>query len=445
MQDFTYQRIGRRGVALALGILLAVGLPSVARAGAPDADRIAELQQKLEQSLKLIAELTARVQHLEAGQANVTPPSAAAAPAPAPAADPQRLEAVEAKVAQIESASARRLGDDSGLAMHGFADVGAGSRNPFNDALKGFNIGNLDFYLTPRLGDRTVTLFELVFEASNDGSVSVDLERAQVGYVFGDAATAWVGRFHTPYGYTNTAMHHGAWVNDALRRPSFLQFEDHGGVLPAHTVGVWLTGALHGADGGKVLYDAYVGNGQQIIGGELDMRSGGNDHGKAIFGGRLGYQWTDGAADGLTLGVHAFSAGIDDDALVQNRTRVNMYGGYAVYDTDRWEHIAEFYLFDDEDVSGASGRHRSSAGFVQLGYRAPWGVPYARYERTSFDQSDNYFGAQATGFSYGRGALGVRYDLDLKSALKLELARTHVTDRTISWVDEILAQYAIRF
>ncbi len=442
MRDSTYHRIGLRGAALAFGMSLAIAIVPAAHAGATDADRIAELQQRLDQSLKLIAELTARVQHLEEEHGGVAPPPAAAS---APAADPRRLDAVEAKVAQIEAASARRQGDDTGLAMHGFADVGAGSRNPFNEGREGFNIGNLDFYLTPRLGDRTVTLFELVFEASTEGSVSVDLERAQVGYVFGDGATAWVGRFHTPYGYTNTAMHHGAWVNDALRRPSFLQFEDHGGLLPAHTVGAWLTGALHGADGGKLLYDAYLGNGQQIIDGELDMRSAGSDHGKLIFGGRLGYQWTDGVADGLTVGVHGFSVAIADDAVAQNQTRVNMVGGYAVYDTDRWEHIAEFYRFDDEDLSGSTGRHQSSAGFIQLGYRAPWGVPYLRYERTSFDQDDHYFAAQATGFSYGRSALGVRYDLDAKSALKLEVARTHVTDRTTSWMNEILAQYAIRF
>ena len=444
MHESMVHRIGRQGAALALGFVLTVGMAPVASAGSTDTDRIAELQQRLEQSLKLITELTARVQHLEAGQASAALP-ATGPPAVVPPTDPQRLTTVEAKIAEIESASARRLADDTGLAMHGFADVGAGTHNPFNDALKGFNIGNLDFYLTPRLGDRTVTLFELVFEASTEGEVSVDLERAQVGYVFGDGATAWFGRFHTPYGYTNTSTHHGAWVNDSLRRPSFLQFEDHGGVLPAHTIGAWLTGALHGADGGKLLYDAYAGNGQQIIGGQLDMRSAGNGKGKLIVGGRLGYQWTDGVADGLTVGVHALSAGISDDAPMQNLTQLNMVGGYAVYDTDHWEHIAEYYRFNDEDLSGASGRHQSSAGFVQLGYRATWGVPYARFEHTSFDQSDNYFRAQATGFSYSRGVLGVRYDLDLKSALKLELARTHAPDRAHFWIDEILAQYAIRF
>ena len=143
--------------------------------------------------------------------------------------------------------------------------------------------------------------------------------------------------------------------------------------------------------------------------------------------------------------MHALSSRIADDAVPQNMTLVRMYGGYGVYDTDRWEHIAEVYFFNDGDLDGNTGSHRSKAGFLQLGYRAAWGVPYARYERTSLDQSDNYFSAQASGFSYYRSAIGLRYDIDLKSALKFELAHTNITDRAIDQVTEILAQYAIRF
>jgi len=82
---------------------------------------------------------------------------------------------------------------------------------------------------------------------------------------------------------------------------------------------------------------------------------------------------------------------------------------------------------------------------VQLGYRAGRFTPYARYERGAFQQSDDYFAAQANGSSYYRTALGLRFDVDLVSALKLELAQTHLTDRVLSSYDEALLQYAIRF
>jgi hypothetical protein len=274
--------------------------------------------------------------------------------------------------------------------------------------------------------------------------VSVDLERAQIGYQFSDQATVWVGRYHTPYGYVNTALHHGSWINNSLRRPKFLQFEDNGGIVPAHTVGLWLTGSTH-VGSGKLLYDVYAGNSQEIIKRVLDMRNAGNANGHMGGGARVAYQFSTGAAEGLTLGVHAFTARISDDAVPTNATRVLAYGGYAVYDTDQWENIAEIYLFDDRDINGGSGTHRSNAGFLQLGYRATWGVPYARYERTVLEQSDPYFAALEGGGSYHRIALGARFDIDLKSAIKLELAHTRLTDRSLEQYGEGLVQYAIRF
>ncbi|MBS0389001.1 MAG: hypothetical protein JSR15_11020 [Proteobacteria bacterium] len=423
-------------------IMLAIAvLPAAALGASPQQDAaLAEMQKKLDASLQMIQALTERVRELEAKQAAAT-----AAPAAATAtADNARLESDEQKIEQLEKENASRTGDDTGLPLHGFADVGAGTHNPINPGLKGVYVGNLDFYLAPRLGDHTRALFEMNTEVGPDGTVDVDLERAQIGYQFNDQATVWLGRYHTPYGYVNTALHHGSWINNSLRRPQFLQFEDDGGIMPAHTVGLWLTGWTH-AGGGKLVYDVYAGNSQEIFGGALDMRNAGNSHGNMGGGARVGYQFTSGPAEGLTFGVHAFSARIGDDALPANATRVLSYGGYAVYDTDQWEDIAEIYLFDNRDLNGSSGTHRSNAGFLQLGYRARWGVPYARYERTVLEQSDPYFAALEGGGSYHRVALGARFDLDLKSAIKLELANTQLTDRSLQQYGEGLVQYAIRF
>lgn len=444
MRGKSLNRVGSIVGGVALGVALALA-PLGVHAAETDADKVAALEKKLDESLKRIDALAARVKELEAKQAGAPARVAGAAQPPAaPPAEAARIEAVEQKVAQIETANATRRQDDTGLPLHGFADVGAGNHNPYTPDLKGFNVGNLDFYLTPRLGERALALFELNFEVGTDGAVGVDLERAQIGYQFSDQATVWLGRFHTPYGYMNTALHHGAWISNALRRPKFLAFEDQGGSLPAHTVGAWLSGSEH-AGSGKLLYDFYVGNGQEIEDGTLDMRNAGNDHGSTIFGGRAGYQFGAGVLDGLTVGVHALSSRVEDNGLTPNVTRINVTGGYAVYDTDDWEAITELYLFNNEDLSGGTGHHRSEAGFAQVGYRAAWGVPYLRYERGAFKQADHYFLDQLTGNSYYRGALGVRFDLDVKAALKFEFATTHDTDRMVQEFNEALVQYAIRF
>jgi hypothetical protein len=444
--------------ALALGMVLsAVSAPAMADA-ASDA-KLDQLQQKLEQSVQMIDALNARVKELEAHPAVGT--VAAAAPAPAataPAAtapaeapsDGQRLAVVEQKVAQIESADATRSSDDSGLPMHGFADVGVGNKNPYFANYEGTDIGAFDFYLAPKLGGQVLALAELIFEVGPNGEVGTDLERFQIGYQFNDKATVWVGRFHTPYGYVNTALHHGVWLADALRRPKFANFEDHGGVMPAHTVGVWVTGAQRLTEG-KVLYDVYVGNGQQIQEGIVDMQSGGNEHGAAMAGSRVSYQFS-GGLDGLTVGANGFTDKVNSQQTL-SITRLNMMGAYAVYDTDNWEHIIEAYTFHDTNLNGPAGTNVSNMWFAQFGYRAHWGLPYVRYERANLDQADHYFSEQQFGASYYRSALGVRFDLNDKAAIKFEVAHTRNTDdRPIDIAyglpleyNEVLAQYAIRF
>lgn len=466
----------------ALLLVASLGHSLAAAAADPESAQIAELRKELEQSMQMIRELAQKVHDLEARAAR-QPASAAAAPgtAPATAAAPQtpavpppatppaavaaaapapqppaptdtasRLVQLEQTVAQM-AANAWQRAEDTGMPMHGFADVGVGTHNAEFPQYQGADIAELDFFLTPRLGARTRALFELNFEVGSDGTVGVDLERAQIGYQFSDSATIWLGRFHTPYGFYNTAFHHGQWIAIALRRPRFIEFEDHGGIMPAHTVGLWLTGSERVGDM-KVTYDAYLGNSQRIFNGILDMNNAGVPRGSAIFGGNLGLL-PGGVFDGLKVGVDAFQTRIEDqDAtpaafpqVTPYFTRVKSYGAYAVYDTDRWEDIAELHFFDDTDLTGHTGSHHSDAGFIQMGYRAGRYTPYGRYERGSFQQSDPYFAAQINGNSYDREALGLRFDIDLSSALKIEFAKTSFSDRIIRTWGEALVQYAIRF
>jgi hypothetical protein len=407
-------------------------------------DRVTALEQKLDRSLKLIEQLEARVRELEAERAGTAKLAQPAQPAePAAPQTQQRLDSVEQELTQLADANATRGGGGTGVPLHGFFDVGVGNHTANEPGLQGANIGALDIFLNPQLSEHTRSLFELTFEVDEQGQVEPDLERAQIGYQFSDAATIWIGRFHTPFGYYNTAFHHGQEIATSLRRPRFLLFEDQGGVMPNHTVGAWLTGAERLADG-KVTYDVFVGNGQAISSGEIDPRSGGVDHGGVIYGGNLGYVFGD-VLNGLKVGVSAFRSRISDDEQVGRITQVDNTGVYFAYDTDRFEYLGEYYRFNDRNLTDDSPAHRSNAGFLQLAWRLPLATPYVRYERAVLDQSDNYFSLQDNGMSYYRAALGLRFDLDPASALKLELGRTKNTDRLIDqWTDAML-DYAIRF
>ena len=455
-------KTGSRGTPLirVIVLVLLLGSSLVARA-AEDPDRVGALEKKLDQTLELVRKLSQRVEELETQLANSKQPAGAngqvaatqpQGPKPDDAAvvkekaeTTARIASLEQEVNQMAAAGAARSSEDTGLPMHGFADVGIGNRNAQFPEYKGFDIAELDFFLTPRLGPRTRALFELNFEVGEDGSVGVDLERAHIGYQFSDLATVWLGRFHTPFGYYNTAFHHGQEIATSLRRPRFLEFEDHGGVMPAHTVGAWMTGFQRMGDS-KLTYDLFVGNGQRIVDGTIDMNNPGNIHGNAIYGGNVG--WLPSAAlDGLKVGVSAFSTRIDiQDLIPEHYVRVNNVGAYSVYDTDLWEWLAEWYLFHNQDLTGGTGTHRSDAGFAQLGFRG-WGrfIPYVRYERAALQQSDPYFATQHFGQSYYRDAVGLRFDIDVKSAVKLEFANTQLTDRDRTDFGEALIQFAIRF
>lgn len=428
--------------------LLALALCALsAQAEQPDAVRIRELEKKLEQSIKLIEQLQNRITNLEQKlQSSPEAQQATQAPAP-PAPSEERLQAVEKAVSEIAEGTGKET-VDLGVPVHGFADVGFGkaTRGAGADRANGFTFGALSFYLTPQFTDKTKALLELAFEHdSAEGGIVVDLERAQLGHTFSDLATVWLGRFHTPYGYWNTAFHHGAQIQTALLRPKFLDFEDKGGIVPAHTVGLMLNGQV-GAGGGKVIYNGFMGNGSKIDDEVLDLNFGRDDNNNRALGLNVGYRFGGSLRD-LLVGVHALTEEVDvySGGAQQNRNRLRFLGGYAAFEADQWEAFAEYYGFRNKDLSAGTGTHSSWAGFVQLGYRFGAWLPFVRFEQTSLDQNDNYFAAQASGRSYTRGALGLRFDLNPNAALKFEANRTRQKEVADGDYSEAHIQYSVRF
>lgn len=414
-----------------------------ASAQQPDSERINQLERKLEQSLKVIDQLNQRVQELENGRSPGKPANADAA---APASS-ERLDVVERKLEAMEESAGKSHGD-IGIPVHGFADVGYGkaSVGAGENRANGFAIGTLSFYLTPQFTDRTKALIELAFETdSAEGHIATDVERLQFGYSLNDLATVWLGRFHTPFGYWNTAFHHGAQIQTSVLRPKFIDFEDKGGIIPAHMVGVMASGLVP-AGKGKIVYDAYLGNGSRIVDDALDANIARDDNSNKALGVNLGYRFS-GGLSGLQVGGHIATQQVNSysGSTLLNRTRVNMLGAYAVYESDPWEILSELYSFRNKDLSDNSGNHSSWAGYAQGGYRFGDWLPYGRLEKTSLSKNDNYFLDQANGRSYARYTLGVRYELNELAVLKLEVNRTRQPDQASGDYNEAWFQYAIRF
>ncbi len=406
-------------------------LPIAAHAQQTDAQRIQDLERKLEKSMELIERLNTRVNQLEHEKGATAPAparaSAATAASPTPAAQEARIEALERSVTQMATSMG---GHDEhggtsmmGMPLHGFTDVDyEHSGRPTTDGRKaGFTLGNLDFYLTPSWG-RVKMLGELNFEVNREGGLDTDLERLQLGYATSDALTIWMGRFYTPYGYWNAAFHHGAQMQTSVLRPRFIDFEDKGGIVPAHSVGMWATGHVP-LGPGKLTYDAYFANGSRIVDGTLDFNQFRDDNPNKGVGGNVGYAFfgrARRAAGGAARVARGSGRGTTGETL-QARTRLAFAGGYFYADLHDWEGIGEYYRFNNADLSGGTGTHTSWAGFLQLG-KTLWEswTPYYRWEEGHFDQTDPYFAAQNNGNSYKRQVVGVRYTLNPNSVLKIE-------------------------
>jgi hypothetical protein len=256
----------------------------------------------------------------------------------------------------------------------------------------------------------------------------------------------WAGRFHTPYGYWNNAFHHGAQIQASILRPRFIAFEDNGGTLPAHSVGLWATGKINSGVG-KVGYNAYVANAQTIElengpgSGVLNPNGAGSINGRATVGGSVSIQFA-GTLKGLETGAHWLTSTIDDTSAEANRSRVGMFGGYFAYDGHDWEIIGETYHFRNRS---AGKSFSSNASFLQVGYDLGSLTVFGRVEKASFDQADPYFGQQDSGRSYSRVSTGLKFDVTPSAALKFELLRHKAREPGQESYNEGHAQFAVRF
>lgn len=442
-RPFTRSMSTRLTAALSAMALLATPVRADERS-----DRIEQLEKRLAESLKLIERLESRVTELEQGQVPraARPASGAAAQASAApsSARPERAEAPSTAQALEKlqedfnqlSENLSKSTADAGLPLHGFADVGAAwSSDADPRRRRGFNAGTLDLYLVPQFGGRVRSLMEVTFEYEPDGrEATVDVERLQLGYTLHDNLTVWLGRFHTPFGLWNTLYHHGANFQTSIYRPRFIEFEDQGGIIPAHSVGLWASGKWP-LDEDKIVFDAYIANGPSIRKRALDFNAITDDDQSKMVGLNVGYQ-PSGLLRGATAGLHAFqsraTAFTSADAPM-SRTRLRMGGAYFGYDAHDWEAIVEYYRFANRDEAGG-GTFGSSAWFAQVGRAFGAWTPFARYEHASLNAQDRYFASQQWARPYRRAVAGARYALDGRSSFKVELSATR--ESPFSQLDE---------
>ena len=371
-----------------------------------------DLKETVERLVEQVHQLQSKVNELEAKQGgNVAPPVVQGDPVAAePVAAPAEPQAAKTPGHTMEIPGGPQM------RIQGFTHTGFGASDK-QGSTNSFFLGNFDLFITSRLSEKFSMLAELNFEAGEDNNIGVDLERMLLVYKANDYFQLSFGRYHTDIGYYNNAYHHGNWFETATIRPALFLFEDQGGILPVHNVGLSLRGAIPSGSLG-MHYAVEIGNGrparhpQNSTVQNLFDENNGKSFNAAVY---VRPEW----APGLQAGFSIYHDHLIPDLLP--RIQETIPAAYVVYTTPKFEFLNEAVLirhsFDN------TSRVLNMPGFyTQIGRQ--WGPvrPYFRYQYINTSPLDPVIGD--AGRTNGPSA-GIRYDWSLFAALKLQYDRNY--------------------
>jgi hypothetical protein len=416
-------------------------------------------QQTLQMLLQRIDQLETRVRQLEAAQhppaadvaaSAAAPQSTAPVPAlpltqpPAPqfqlaqnqpqpgtpsapiasmqASTPQEHEAEPSERTETErmdlSKTLLRIRGFGDVTLHGDNYRPAGQQ-PDTTA---FTLGQLNLFVTSDISDKFKFLSEIVFEAGPDNiygqtrgtanTFGVDVERYLLTYSYNDYFSLSAGRYHTAIGYYNTAYHHSTWLQTTTGRPLLFAFEDQGGILPIHNVGVEAYGRIPSGFLG-LHYVAEIGNGRE-------SRSPIQDEPVQNIITDKNHKAVNFALFARPLKVPGLQTGFSvyRDLLVpfaQPTVSETILAAHAIYSTANFEWLNEALMVRHTPDGGHS--FDTPGWYTQISKR--WGAyrPYFRYQYINASKNEPIFPDIA--LRAGPSA-GLRFDASESVALKLQ-------------------------
>ena len=341
--------------------------------------------------------------------------------------------------------------DDDGMILRGFADASLQhsnlDKNGNLDETSKFALGGLDFFLTKKLDKKTDALVELVFEQNSEGELVTDLERLYLRYKVDQWLQIGIGRFHTALGYWNETYHHGSYLFDSATRPFMFRFEDDGGILPVHTVGLEFVGNgdLGGANAGYILH---IGNGRGL---RNDPPQTSSDANKSKSVSLVGYyDLSNRIRLGLTYNTDEAPAGsfttqaadpLDGNRVIETTTLVdkmkeNIYGYHIIYRSPVVDFLGEYLKISHKYEDLTQTQVNITAYYAQVSFHYKKLTPFYRYEINETDLPDVYSGLTETRII---NTSGLRYELSDASAFKLQYENInnsrseYITSASVAW------------
>lgn len=391
-------------------------------------------QATMQALLKRIDQLEARVQQLEATQrpapealrvdARQQVPTEAATSGPSPQASQEH----EPEPAEHAAESERMDVSKTLLRIRGFGDVNLHGDNYHPRGQSGdktaFTLGQLNLFVTSDISDKFKFLSEIVFEAGPDNiygltrgvenTFGVDVERYLLTYSQNEYFNLSAGRYHTAIGYYNTAYHHSTWLQTTTGRPLLFEFEDRGGILPIHNIGLEAYGAIPSGSLG-LHYVAEVGNGRESrapIAEEPVQNIVDDSNSKAV---NFELFARPAKVPGLQLGFSVYRDKLIPDTLPV-AVGETILAAHAVYSTPNFEWLNEA-LVVRHTPEGGGHTYATPGWYSQVSRRFGSYRPYFRYQYINASPNEPIF--PDIGLHAGPSG-GLRYDASESVALKLQ-------------------------
>jgi len=290
--------------------------------------------------------------------------------------------------------------------------------NPPTPPHTAFQAGEFDLFMSSKLSDHLSFLAEVVLGPNAINIFGVDIERYQLTYRENPYFSASAGRFHTSIGYYNTAYHHGTWFGTAQERPIMYLFEDSGGILPVHMVGLTFTGEVPNTEKLGLHWVAEIGNGLSSTPAAEAVQNFYSDR---------NYKATNLAAyirpqflPGVQIGGSWYHDGINptqaSNPLPVPELKQNIESAYIVFFSSEWEFMNEGVLLSNH-VTGTAAAYRSPMAYTQIARKFGIYKPYFRYQYVHDNVEDPI--NLLKGLYYGP-SVGVRVDFNDYAAFKLQ-------------------------
>jgi len=318
--------------------------------------------------------------------------------------------------------------------IHGFADINWDATNQHQPATltsppstsNSFRLGQFNLFITSKMSDHFSALSEVVTEADPiSNEFDVDLERLLVTYHGSDYFNLSMGRGHSAIGWYNTEYHHSTWLQTAVGRPKFIDFEDSGGILPVHYVGVSASGMVpSGALGLHYVVDVSNGmSAQAFTLGTNPVQNVHDEHnGKAV---NFAVYARPDALPNFQTGFSIYRDKLTP--LLTPNINETILSAHAIYQSPTFEFLNEVVLERHALVDGSPAIN-IPAWYTQVSKL--WGKyrPYVRYQYMNVPSRDPIYGVAGpqentpVGLQQGP-SLGLRCDVSEFAAFKIQYDR----------------------